>query len=466
MRLPSGEAMPRLLVVEDQDRVAKALSVLLELHGMSSVVARSPSAALACLDAGGFDGVLQDMNFSPGTTGGEEGMALFGEIRARNPELPVVALTAWSHLAQAVELVRAGAADYVEKPWDDDRLVASVRRALQAAGRGSRTPAPVETDLAGRYDLRGLVYASAALHDVVSLVARVASADVSVLIHGESGTGKELLAEILHANSPRRHRPFVRLDVGALPETLLEAELFGAEPGAYTGAPSRRRVGRFETADGGTLLLDEIGNLGPAGQAKLLRVLQTGEFERLGSSQTVAVDVRIVAATNADLQQAIHAGTFREDLYYRLAVIEIEVPPLRRRREDVVPLAESFLAESAAAGPRTPPRLGAEARRALVEHDWPGNVRELRNRIQRAVLLARGQEIEPADLGLGGAAPRGPGPQSGSSDEAAERQRIEAVLIEAGGVVSRAAETMGLSRQALYRRMERLGIVLERRPRS
>jgi DNA-binding NtrC family response regulator len=459
--------MPRLLVVEDQDRVAKALSVLLELNGMSSVVARSPAAALACLDAGGFDAVLQDMNFNPGTTSGEEGMALFAAIRERCPAVPVLALTAWSHLDQAVELVRAGAADYVEKPWDDARLVASLRRALAGSGRAS-TPAHAvrfEPALAERYDLRGLVYASAAMHEVVSLVARVASADVAVLICGESGTGKEKLAEILHANSGRRGRPFVRLDVGALPETLLEAELFGAEPGAYTGAPNRRRLGRFEAADGGTLLLDEIGNLGSAGQAKLLRVLQTGELERLGSSQTVAVDVRIVAATNSDLQHAIRSGGFREDLYYRLAVIEIEVPPLRRRLEDVVPLAERFLAESSGEE-QAAPRLGAAARRAMLEHDWPGNVRELRNRIQRATLLARGAEIDVADLGLGAPAARATPPPLPAADEAAERQRLEAVLVEAGGVVSRAAERLGLSRQALYRRMERLGIVLERRPRG
>ncbi len=460
--------MARILIVEDQDRVARALSVLLELHGSSSVVARGPEAALACLDAGGFDAVLQDMNFTPGTTSGDEGMALFHALRARRADLPVLVLTAWSHVDQAVELVRAGAADYVEKPWDDARLLASLERALAAVppGAAGAAPAPAgrpAVDVSGRYDLRGMVYQSAAMHDVVSLVARVAEADVPVLIVGESGTGKEKLAEILHANSPRRARPFVRLDVGALPETLLEAELFGAEPGAYTGAPARGRLGRFESANGGTLLMDEIGNLAPAGQAKLLRVLQTGELQRLGSSQTRSVDVRIVAATNVDLRQAILAGSFREDLYYRLAVIEVDVPPLRRRLEDVVPLAEQFIAEATGPG-RAPLRLGTAARRALLEHDWPGNVRELRNRMQRAVLLGHGPEVEVADLGFGAAAPRAAPPAVG--DEAAERQRIEAVLIEAGGVVSRAADNLGLSRQALYRRMERLGIVLERRPRS
>ena len=341
--------------------------------------------------------------------------------------------------------------------------------------------------LAAEHDLCGLVYASRAMHEVVALAARVAASEVSVLITGESGTGKEKLAEILHANSPRRGRPLVRVDAGALPETLLEAELFGAEPGAFTGI-TRRRVGRFEAADGGSLLLDEIGNLPLAGQAKLLRVLQSGRLERLGSSQTLAVDVRVVAATNADLHRAIAAGTFREDLYYRLAVIEIEVPPLARRREDVLPLAAHFLA-GVESRPGPPAALSDEARRALEEHDWPGNVRELRNRIQRAALLAGGAAIRPADLGLGGGtasrasgpaepvaspAPAGgrgaagaPGDEPGDADagEAGERRRIEALLVDCGGVVSLAAARLGLSRQALYRRMERLGIVLERRPR-
>jgi DNA-binding NtrC family response regulator len=472
--------MARILIVEDQERVAKALAVLLELHGLGSVVARGPEAALACLEGGGFDLVLQDMNFTPGATSGVEGLALFREIRARRPELPVLLLTAWPHLESAVALVRAGAADYVEKPWDDARLIAAIRGRLPAPSATARAPAARESarrELAARYDLRGLVYASTAMHDVASLAVRVAAADVPILIFGDSGTGKEKLAEIIHANSPRRARPFVRLDVGALPETLLEAELFGSEPGAYTGA-SRRRAGRFEAADGGTLLLDEIGNLSPAGQAKLLRVLQTGELQRLGSSQTVAVDVRILAATNVDLQEAIASGAFREDLYYRLAVIELQILPLRDRRDDVVPLAEHFLDQI---GERDGHRLtlGEASRRALTAYDWPGNVRELHNRVQRAALLAAGPEVAPGDLGLGatGAAgavgarlPAGAAKAAGdpgeATDDEGERRHIEAALVEAGGVVSRAAEALEMSRQALYRRMERLGIVLERRPRG
>jgi DNA-binding NtrC family response regulator len=478
--------MPRVLIVEDQERVARALALLLELHDIPSVIARSPEAALACLDSETIDLVLQDMNFTPGATSGEEGMALFAELRRRAPELPVILLTAWAHLQVAVRLTREGAVDYLEKPWDDVRLIATVRERLSAPP-AARAATSGRAAAAAAVDLCGMVVESAAMRELVALAARVAAADVPVLITGPSGTGKEKLAEVIHANSPRRRRPFVRFDAAALPETLLEAELFGAEAGAYTGA-TKRRIGRFEAASGGTLLLDEIGNLTPTGQAKLLRVLQAGRLERLGSSQSIEVDVRIVAATNTDLGRAIAAGAFREDLYYRLAVIELDVPSLARRREDVLPLAERFLAAAERAGSE-PLRLSEAARRALLANAWPGNVRELRNRIQRAALLATGTRVEPADLGLASArgsspspappppaaaripappfeSPRGAFREEAAHGEVRERERIEAALVEAGGVVARAAESLGLSRQALYRRMERLGIVLERRPRS
>jgi len=466
--------MARVLIVEDQERVAKALALLLELAEIPSVIARGPEAALACLDAGGIGLVLQDMNFTPGATGGSEGIALFREIRRRAPALPVVLMTAWVHLETAVELVREGAADYVEKPWDDERLTATVRRHLAPGGAPpaapSGAPGQVAAAAAPAIDGCGMVVESEAMRELLAIAARVAAADVPVLLTGESGTGKEKLAEVIHANSPRRRRPLVKVDVGTLPDPLLEAELFGAEAGAYTGA-TRRRIGRFEAADGGTLLLDEIGNLSASGQAKLLRVLQTGEMTRLGSSQPLTVDVRVVAATNVDLARAIAAGAFREDLYYRLAVIELDVPPLARRRADVLPLAEHFLAraERPAGGAVA---FDAASRRALLEHAWPGNVRELANRVRRAALLARAELVTPADLGLdAGAAPAAASavarpPEAAPADERAERRRLEALLVEHGGVVSRVAAELGLSRPALYRRMERLGIVLERRPRS
>jgi DNA-binding NtrC family response regulator len=466
--------MARVLIVEDQERVAKALALLLELAEIPSVIARGPEAALACLEAGGVGLVLQDMNFTPGATGGEEGIALFRQIRRRAPALPVVLMTAWAHLETAVGLVREGAADYVEKPWDDERLIATVRAQL-AAGEEARQPvarpadAPADAPAAGSaVDTCGMVVASEAMRELLALAARIAAADVPVLLTGASGTGKEKLAEVIHANSPRRRRTLVRVDVGALPDPLLEAELFGAEAGAYTGA-TRRRIGRFEAADGGTILLDEIGNLSAAGQARLLRVLQSGEITRLGSSQTITVDVRVVAATNADLTRAIAGGAFREDLYYRLAVIELEVPPLARRRADVLPLAEHFLARAERPAGEVPV-FDEASRRALLAHDWPGNVRELGNRVRRAALLARHPWVTPADLGFGpGTHPAASPPREGapeSVDEAGERRRLEELLVEHGGIVSRVAATLGLSRQALYRRMERLGIVLERRPRS
>jgi DNA-binding NtrC family response regulator len=455
-----------VLIVEDQENVAGAIELLLDLHGIASATAAGGAAALAALEAGGVDLVIQDMNFTPGEVSGAEGIALFRELRARDAELPVLLLTAWPSLETAVALVRDGASDYLEKPWDDERLLATVRnllhvrrlarenRRLREARRRTRD------ELARRFDLRGMVYAGDAMHEIVALAVRVAAADVPVLITGPNGSGKELLAEVIHANSRRRHRSLVKVNVGALPDTLIEAELFGAEAGAFTGA-ERRRAGRFEAAAGGTILLDELASLSSAGQAKLLRVLQSGEFERLGSSEALRADVRVVAATNADLKAAVAAGGFREDLYFRLNVIELQMPPLAGRPDDVVALAEHFLA--ALASPGEPPRrFSAAARDALLRHDWPGNVRELRNRVQRALVLADGQEVTPEDLDLGaGAALVAPGALSG--DEAAERGRIEAALVAASGVVAQAAAALGMSRQALYRRMERLGLTLERR---
>jgi DNA-binding NtrC family response regulator len=452
----------KVLVVEDQAAVSKALCVLLEVHDIPCRAAARPDDALAVLEEGDVGVVIQDMNFTRGATSGEEGVELFRRLRARDPELPVLALTAWTSLETAVRLVKEGASDYLAKPWDDEKLVATVRALLagrEEARRRSAAPGGRQ-DHEGRADLRGIVYESAAMHRVVSLALQVAAADVPVLITGPNGVGKERVAEIIQANSRRRDKPFLKVNAGALPDELLESELFGAEAGAFTGAV-RRRAGRFEAADGGTLFLDEIGNLSPTGQAKLLRVVQSGEFERLGSSETLRVDVRVLAATNADLREAMRRHSFRPDLFFRLSVIEVAVPGLHERPEDVLPLAARFLRQLGAAG--QPPRpLSDRARAALGRHDWPGNVRELMNRIQRATLVAAGPEIEPTDLGLDERPAPGP-PGSAYEDE---RQRIEQLLLETGGRVSEAAARLGLSRQALYRRMEKLGISMERRPRT
>ena len=429
-----------VLVIDDNPAVAMALELLFSLHDLRTIRAASPAEGLALLAAQAVDLVVQDMNFSTDTTSGEEGQTLFRAIRARHPDLPVILLTAWTHLPSAVELVKAGAADYLAKPWDDGKLVASVRNLLELGqanrelGTRRRAEQRLRRELALAHDLRGYVFADAATARVVALACQVARADVPVLITGANGAGKEGIAAIVQANSTVKDGPFVTLNCGALPADLIEAELFGAEAGAYTGA-SKAREGRFEAADGGTLFLDEIGNLPPAGQMKLLRVLETGRFSRLGSNREKQVRVRV-----------IRAGTFREDLYYRLNVIQIQLPALAERPADILPLAEHFLPRG-----RT---LSASARAALRAHAWPGNVRELKNAMQRAALLATGACIEAADLGL-------PAMRAGTTQAEAEpdREAIEAALARAGGVIAQAAAELGFSRQALYRRMERLGIV-------
>lgn len=434
----------------------KALELLFSLRGFEVASAGTPEAALAAVRAGGVGVVVQDMNFSKATTSGEEGAALFRGLRALDPGLPVLLMTAWTSLEMAVELVREGAADYVAKPWDDERLLRRVQtllRARELAGDGHDDE-----------DAGDLIAHSPAMRALVRLATKVARADVPVLITGPNGAGKEKIAELVQARSTRQGRPFVKVNVGALPDDLLEAELFGAEAGAFTGAKSR--AGRFEAADGGTLFLDELGTLSLEGQAKLLRVLQTGELQRLGSNATRKVDVRVVAATNADLRAAIAEGRFREDLFYRLAVIELEVPPLADRPEDVLPLAEAFLGVFRTPGCAS--RFAEDAIEALLAHSWPGNVRELSNAIRRALLVAEGEAIHATELALRRSrspAPTPRAPQAPPLDAAAEaeRARVQGALREADYVVAQAAATLGLSRQALYRRMRRLGITLERR---
>jgi DNA-binding NtrC family response regulator len=398
------------------------------------------------------DLVIQDMNFTDDTTSGDEGVSLFARIREQHAEMPVILLTAWSNLETAVDLVKAGAADYLSKPWDDAKLLTTAGNLLQLAAAQRERQRLTETRhasraaLAEQFDLCGIVYESDAMHYVVAAATQVAHSEVPVLITGPNGAGKEKLADIVQANSSCADGPFIKVNVGALPADLLEAELFGAEQGAFTGA-NKKRLGRFEAADGGTLFLDEIATLSHEGQAKLLRVLQTGEFERLGSSTTRKVTVRVVSATNADLKKSIRDGHFREDLFYRLNVIELAVPSLAERAEDVVPLAEFFLdAEH---------RLSGEARRVLRSYAWPGNVRELQNSIRRACLLASGPEIEAGTLGLepGGEMPKEP-------DEATIRNALEST----GGVIAKTARKLGISRQALYRRMHKYGIEQIERP--
>jgi DNA-binding NtrC family response regulator len=453
---PDRDAMRTVLVIDDNPAVGTALDVLFGLREIHTLTARSPDEGLAVLAREDVDLVVQDMNFSADTTSGDEGVALFHAIRERHPDLPIILLTAWTHLETAVGLVKAGAADYLGKPWDDPKLLATVENLLELA-EATREVARFRDErrrrrkaLEARFDLRGLIFASSATERVVELACQVARADIPVLITGPNGAGKERIAEIIQANSAVRNGPFVTVNCGALPSELIEAELFGAESGAYTGAPNRAREGRFEVADGGTLFLDEIGNLPLAGQAKLLRVLESGQFERLGSSRTRQVKVRVISATNSDVAVMIREGRFREDLYYRLNVIELRLPPLAERSDDILPLAEHFLAGSAV--------LDDGARSALAGHAWPGNVRELKNAIQRAALLCQGGVIGARDLGL--VAVRGSNGRIAPESEP-DRGMIETALKTSRGVISQAAAELGLSRQALYRRMEKMGLKTE-----
>jgi DNA-binding NtrC family response regulator len=440
--------MRTVLVIDDNPAVYQALSLLFGLHEIRTVTAATPQKGLALVARERVDLVIADMNFTADTTSGDEGAALFKALRAQQPDLPVILLTAWTHLESAVQLIKAGAADYIGKPWDNDKLLTTVENLLELA-EATRERQRLQDEqrlrrqkLAEQYELCDIVFASDAMERVVELACRVARADVRVLITGPNGAGKERIAQIVHANSAVRSGPFVAINCGAIPADLIEAELFGAEAGAFTGA-GKSRVGRFELADGGTLFLDEIGNLPLAGQVKLLRVLETGQFEMLGSSRTRSSRARILSATNADLPQLIREGRFREDLYYRLNVIDIAIPSLAERSADILPLARHYL------GPDL--QFSDEATAAMLAHEWLGNVRELRNSIERARLLARDNVVTAADLNLP------PVHRAAAAREAEQfsREVLEATLREAGGNISRAAQSLGLSRQALYRRLER-----------
>jgi DNA-binding NtrC family response regulator len=377
--------MRTVLVIDDNPAVGTALDVLFGLHDIRTIVATSPTQGLELLARERIDLVVQDMNFSADTTSGEEGIALYRAIRGEHSDLPIILLTAWTRLETAVELVKAGAGDYLGKPWDDNKLLATVENLLELSeatrevSRFREERRRRRRQLDDRFDLRGIVFASSGMERIVELACQVARADVPVLITGPNGAGKERIAEIVQVNSARAAKPFITVNCGALPSELIEAELFGAEPGAYTGAPNRAREGRFEVADGGTLFLDEIGNLPLAGQMKLLRILETGQFERLGSSKTRQVAVRVISATNSDLPSKIRDGSFREDLYYRLNVIELRLPALAERSDDILPLAEHFLQGRAI--------LDSGARAAFLGHPRPGNVRERKNANDSASLV-------------------------------------------------------------------------------
>jgi DNA-binding NtrC family response regulator len=448
---------PRVLIADDQPDVLEALRLLLKAEGYQSELVSSPAGVLNTLEAHEFDVVLIDLNYARDTTSGQEGLDLLSRIQALDSTLPVIVMTAWSSVKVAVEAMRRGARDFIQKPWENERLVSILRTQIElsrALRKGLRLEA--ENRLLRGTERPTLIAESPAMQPVLRLVANVGPSDANVLITGEPGTGKEIVAQTLHAISPRCSKPMVTVNAGGLPEGIFESELFGHVRGAFTDAKADR-VGRFELADGSTLFLDEIANISASQQAKLLRVLQTGELERVGSSRTRQVDVRIVSATNADLNAEVAAGHFRADLQFRLNTIEIHLPPLRDRREDIPLLASHFLGRHAQRYRKPLTSFDPAAMQALLDHLWPGNIRELDHAIERAVLMAQGDTVKAADLGLRQGREGAPRLEDMSLEDV-EFSLIKKALSRFDGNVSRAAKALGLSRSALYRRLQRFGL--------
>ena len=448
---------PRILVADDQSDILQALRLLLRNEGFAVETATSPAGVLAALERNDFDALLMDLNYTRDTTSGREGLDVLTRIQSLDAALPVVVMTAFGSVEGAVEAMRHGARDYIEKPWDNHRLVALLRTQVEL-GRALRRSQRLESEnQALRLEgLPDLVTESPAMRSAAKLMARVAPSDANALILGEHGVGKEIAARWLHAASGRAVRPMITVNVGGLSEGVFESELFGHLKGAFTDAKSDR-IGRFELADRGTLFLDEIANITQGQQAKLLRVLNTGEFERVGSSKTRTVEVRVFSATNSDLRSEVSAGRFREDLLYRLNTIEIRIPALRERREDIPQLAAHFLEKYAARYRKALGGFHAEAMAAMLGYAWPGNIRELDHTVERAVLLADGSQIRVGDLGLSAG-----GEASAHLDrmtlEEVERVLIQKALARTGNNVTEAAKALGLSRSAMYRRLERYGL--------
>ena len=443
-----------ILVADDQADVLEALRLLLKGEGFRVETASSPAGVLRAVGEREFDAVLMDLNYARDTTSGREGLDLLAELRALDPMVPVVVMTAWGSIEGAVEAMRKGARDYIEKPWDNTRLLRTLRTQVDL-GRALRRSERLESEnrLLRREGAPELIADSRAMQPVLNLLRRIGPSTANVLITGEHGTGKEVLARWLHELSPRADRPLVTVNAGGLAEGVFESELFGHVKGAFTDARSDR-IGFFELADGGTLFLDEIGNLRPAQQAKLLRVLQTGELTRVGSSRAKRVDVRVLTATNIDIGREVTEGHFREDLLYRLNTVEIHLPPLRERAEDVPRLATSFLARAAARYGKRIAGFTPDALQVMAAHPWPGNVRELEHAVERAILLASdGAPIGPTDLLLRPAAESSGRLEDMTLDEV-ERYLIRRALERHEGNVSRAADSLGLSRSALYRRLQ------------
>ncbi len=452
----SQERPPRVLAADDQQHILDAIEILLRPQGYQVETARSPALAREALSTASYDALLIDLNYTRDTTSGQEGLDLLSEIVALDSTIPVIVMTAWGNVALAVEAMRRGARDFIQKPWENERLLTvlqtqiELRRALREAERLAAENRLLRAE--GRPEF---IAAAPAMQLVLETITRVGPSEANVLVTGEHGTGKEVVAKTLHALSPRAARSLVAVNTGALAEGTFESELFGHVKGAFTDARADR-IGRFELADGGTIFLDEIGNVPYRQQAKLLRVLESGEIERVGSSRTRRVDVRVISATNSDLTAACTTGQFREDLLFRLNTVEIHVPPLRERREDIPALAGHFLSRYASRYRRSIHGFDAAALQLLLQYAWPGNVRELEHTLERAILMCRTNEIQSADLGLNLR------PQTQNLEElsleAVESTLIRKALQRYQGNVSQAAEALGLSRGALYRRMEKYGL--------
>ena len=446
--------VPRILIADDQRDVLEALRLLLKGEGCQADTVGSPAAALKALEQREYDAVLIDLNYARDTTSGQEGLDLLARIHAADESLPVVVMTAWGSVSLAVEAMRRGARDFIEKPWHNERLLSILRTQIEL-GRALRRASQLETQaLAAQADRSPLIADAPAMQPVLQIIERVGPSDANVLIFGENGTGKSLIAKALHAVSPRAAKAMVTINAGGVSEGVFESELFGHVKGAFTDA-RQDRVGRFELADGSTLFLDEIANVPLSQQQKLLRVLETGEFERLGSSRTRKADVRLIAATNADINAEVSAGRFRQDLLFRLNTVEVHLPPLRDRREDIPRMAKHFVTMHALRYRKAITGFDPKALQALLEHRWPGNIRELDHAIERGVLMAGGNVIHVGDLWLRRA---GAGDIATRLDELS-LEEVEGFLIQKAmaryGTVSHAAKALGLSRSALYRRLDR-----------
>jgi len=454
--LAKSARAPRILAADDQQHILEAIQLLLKPEGYCVDIVRSPELAREALTSTHYDAVLIDLNYTRDTTSGREGLDLLSEIVALDSTLPVIVMTAWGNVDLAVEAMRRGARDFIQKPWENERLLSILRtqvelhRALQQAERLAAENRLLKAE--GRPEF---IATAPAMVPVLETITRIAPSDANVLITGEHGTGKEIVARTIHALSLRNTRPLIAVNTGGLAEGVFESELFGHVKGAFTDARTDR-IGRFELADGGTIFLDEIGNVPFRQQAKLLRVIESGEVERVGSSRSKKIDVRVIAATNTDLQAACAAGQFREDLLFRLNTVEIHLPALRERREDIPALALHFLALYTSRYSRQVKDLDPAALQMLLQYPWPGNVRELDHTLERAVLMCRTDQIQPADLGLAQRA-------QAQNLEELSLEAVESILIRKAlqrfqGNVSQAAEALGLSRGALYRRMEKYGL--------